>query len=323
MCAVLPAPLYPTPVRACPELGSAHAELWLKDDGLSHPIYGGNKVRKAERLVAEAKLRGAQRVLSFGAAGSHHLLTLTMFARAAGLQSAALLFPQPRTTHVVDTLRAALGLGLEAHPVQHAASIPWRLPHIWRRDDYLVAPGGSNAIGTRACADAVDELADQIAARDLPTPDLIVVPLGSGGTCAGLAAGVIRRSLPCRVLGVQVVGGIGPRVAARHLARKVLQLSGANEPRAQLRTQLNFDATQVGAGDGASTPAGSRATVIAREIGLELDQTYTAKAFARVLELLDSASNRDAERRGRPLRILYWHTLASTALEPLLRTAPS
>jgi len=323
MAIVLTAPLFPTPVRACPELSHARAELWLKDDGLSHPIYGGNKVRKAERLIAEAKLRGAKRVLSFGAAGSHHLLTLTMFARAAGLESAALLFPQPRTTHVVNTLRAGLGLGLEAHPVRRAASIPWLLPRVWRRGDYVVAPGGSNAIGTGACADAIDELAEQIARGDLPSPDWIVVPLGSGGTCAGLAAGVIRRGLPCRVLGVQVVGGVGPRVAARHLARKVLQLSGADDQRAKLGTQLSFDATHVGAGYGASSAAGRRAAAIAQQIGVQLDQTYTAKAFARVLELLDSASSLDAERRGRPLRILYWHTLASTALEPLLRTAPS
>lgn len=314
---------FPTPVRACPELSHAHAELWLKNDGLSHGVYGGNKVRKAQRLVAEAKLRGAKRVFSFGAAGSHHLLTLTLFARAAGLESAALGFPQPRTAHVVDTLRAGLGLGLEMHPVQHPAMIPWQLARVLRAGDYLIAPGGSNAIGTRACADAVDELMAQIEAAYLPSPDLIVVPLGSGGTCAGLAAGVIRRGLSSRVLGVQIVGGIAPRVAARHLARTVLRQLGARERLARLRTQLSFDATHVGRGYGESSAAGERATAIAREIGLNLDQTYTAKAFARVLELLAATSSADAERLQRPLRILYWHTLSSTSLEPLLRTAPS
>jgi 1-aminocyclopropane-1-carboxylate deaminase/D-cysteine desulfhydrase-like pyridoxal-dependent ACC family enzyme len=320
---VLPAPLLPTPVRACPELSHARAELWLKNDGHSHVIYGGNKVRKAERLIAEAERRGATRVLSFGAAGSHHLLTLTIFARAAGLESAALVFPQPRTAHALDTLRAGLGLGLSVHPVRYAASIPLLLPRVLRPGDYLIAPGGSNAIGTSACADAIDELVVQIEAGMLPSPDLIVVPLGSGGTCAGLAAGIVRRGLACRVLGVQVVGGIGPRLAARHLARKVLRHSGTSGLRAKLDAQLSFDSTQVGPGYGASTAAGVRATSVAREVGLELDQTYTAKAFARVLELLEAASHSDAERLGRPQRILYWHTLAATSLEPLLRAAPS
>ncbi|HET7542670.1 MAG TPA: pyridoxal-phosphate dependent enzyme [Polyangiaceae bacterium] len=321
--AVLPAPSYPTPVRACPELSHAHAQLWLKNDGLSHPIYGGSKVRKAERLVAEAVRRGAKRVLSFGAAGSHHLLTLTLFARAAGLRSAALVFPQPRTPHVVDTLRAALGLGLELQPVQHAALVPWLVPRVLRRGDYLIAPGGSNAIGTQTCADAVDELSGQIEAGELPQPDLLVVALGSGGTCAGLAAGIVRRGLPCRVLGVQVVAGFGPRVATKYLATEVLRLSGAAARRRALRAQLSFDATQLGKGYGAASPAGNRATAIARELGLELDQTYTAKAFARVLELLRTVSSSEAARLGRPQRILYWHTLSATALEPLLHAAPS
>jgi len=319
---VLPAPLYPTPVRACPELSHARAELWLKNDGLSHATYGGNKVRKAERLVEEALRRGAKRVLSFGAAGSHHLLTLTLFARAAGLESAAFVFPQPRTEHALDTLRAGLGLGLEVHPAQHPALIPGLVPRVLRRGDYLIAPGGSNAIGACACADAVDELARQIEARELPSPDLIVVPLGSGGTCAGIAAGLVRRGLPGRVLGVQVVGGVGPRLATRYLARAVLRNSRAAARSAELDARLSFDATQVGPGYGAASVGGARAMAIAHELGLSLDQTYTAKAFARVLELLRSPENAQAARLGRPQRILYWHTLSATSLDPLLLAAP-
>jgi len=319
---VLPAALYPTPIRACPELSDSHAELWLKNDGLSHAVYGGNKVRKAERLVAEAVRRGARRVLSFGAAGSHHLLTLSLFARAAGVKVAALAFPQPYTEHALDTLRAALGLGLELYPLRHAALIPWLLPRVLRRSDYLVAPGGSNAIGTGACADAVDELVLQVSNGALPSPDLIVVPLGSGGTCAGLAAGIVRRELRCQVLGVQVVGGVGPRLAARYLARKVVRRSAPAVRRAELGACLRFDATQVGPGYGAPSAAGTRAMAIASELGIVLDQTYTAKAFAAVLELLRNASSQQAPTLGRPLRILYWHTLSAAPLEPLLRAAP-
>jgi D-cysteine desulfhydrase len=323
MSASLSSPLFPTPVSACPQLGHSHAELWFKNEGLSHALYGGNKVRKAERLVAEAVRRGAKRVLSFGAVGSHHLLTLTLFARAAGLESAAFAFPQPGTEHALDTLRAGLGLGLELHPTPNGASLPWLLSRVRRRGDYLIAPGGSNAIGTRAWADAVDELASQVAAGVLPSPDLIVVPLGSGGTCAGIAAGVVRRGLSCRVLGVQVVGGVGPRLAARYLARETLRHSGVPRRSAELAACLSFDSSKVGAGYGTASEAGARAMGVARELGLVLDQTYTAKAFAHVLELLGSAPSAETRRRGRPLRILYWHTLSATPLGPLLRSAPS
>ena len=279
-------------------------------------------MRKAERLIAEAVRRGAKRVLSFGAAGSHHLLTLSLFAREAGLKSAAFVFPQPRTAHAVDTLRAALGLGLEVYPARHAALIPWLIPGVLRRGDYLIGPGGSNAIGTSACAAAVDELATQLDEGALPTPDLIVVPLGSGGTCAGIAAGVVRRGLPCQVLGVQVVAGVGPRLAARYLARRALQRSGAGDRVTELRTRLRFDATQVGPGYGAASAAGERASAIASKLGLDLDPTYTAKAFASVLVQLDRAAGADAPL-GRPQRVLYWHTLSAISLEPLLRNAPA
>lgn len=296
-------------MRACPELASPRAEVWLKNDGLSHAVYGGNKVRKAERLVAHAVERGARRVLSIGALGSHHLLTLTMFARAAGLESVAVVFPQPRTEHALDTLRAGIGLGLQVHPVPHPAAIPLQVARLLRRGDYFVPPGGSNAIGARACADAVSELRLQIEAGELEVPDLIVVPLGSGGTCAGLANGVVEQRLPTRVLGVQVVGGIGPRWAARFLA------SGR-----EARARLDFDASRVGEGYGYATAEGQEATAFARTLGVELDATYTAKAFAALRELARQGMPQIKER---PARLLYWHTLAATPLEPLLEGAPS
>ena len=319
---VFPGPSYPTPVRAVPQLSTARAELWLKNDGLSHPLYGGNKVRKAERLVDEALFRGARRVLSFGAAGSHHLLTLTLFARAAGLPCAALLIPQPRTDHAVQTLRAALGLGLDARAVRYPALLPLATLRELRRGDYVVPPGGSNTVGAQACADAVDELAVQIATGAVPEPDWIVVPLGSGGTCGGIAAGVLRRGLASRVLGVQVVAGVGPQLATTWLARKVLSKTGFAPLSGKLKSRLSFDTQHVGPGYGAASEAGARATRIAADLGLELDQTYTAKAFASTLELLQRGDAPLTAAAGRPLRVLYWHTLAATPLEPLLEGAP-
>lgn len=301
----------------------------MKNDGLSHPIYGGSKVRKAERLVAAARSRGARRVLSFGAAGSHHLLTLSLFARAAGLECAAILIPQPYSVHAEETLRAALGLGLQAHAAPHLAYVPALLARVRRRGDYLVPPGGSNVTGARACADAVDELRVQINDGLLPRPDIIVLPLGSGGTCGGIAAGVVRRALPCRVLGVQVVSGLAPRLAARWLARRVLGAGPGNEPAlARLDRQLEFDAQHVGPGYGAASVSGTRALSVAQELGLELDQTYTAKAFAMVLALLESAARAEGTAHAplsarAPLKILYWHTLSARPLAPLLECGNS
>jgi D-cysteine desulfhydrase len=322
MMRALPEPSYPTPVRACPELSTSRAELWLKNDGLSHPSYGGNKVRKVLALLGEAKRRKARRVLSFGAAGSHHLLTLALFARAAGLECAAVVIPQPYSAHAEATLRAALRLGLRIYPAPASARVPWALSRAFVRGDYVIPPGGSNVLGASACADAMLELNQQIEQGLLPMPDWIVTPLGSGGTCAGLAAGVIRHGLSARVLGVQVVPGPLPRAAARWLARGVLH-GAAREPSAGLAAKLVFDSSKVGAGYGFATRAGERARAVGEGVGLELDQTYTAKAFASVLELLSGHSPLAVAPAGRRLRILYWHTLSAIDLAPLLVDAPA
>jgi D-cysteine desulfhydrase len=313
-----PAPTLPTPVHHCGGLGTA-AELWVKDDGRSHPVYGGNKVRKAVPLVEEARRRNARRVLTFGAVGSHHVLTMTLFARAAGLRTAAVLIPQPRSEHASQTVRASLGAGLEAYAASRSALVPLVFLRARRRGDYVVPPGGSNLVGTAAYADAVDELVLQIEQGALPAPDWIVAALGSGGTCAGIVAGVIRRRLPCRVMAVQVLPGFVPRAAVRRLARRVLETTGHADLAAEVGERITFDGGHLGRGYGFATEAGERATRVAAAHGLVLEQTYTAKAFAGALELLaDPAARPD----GRPLRVLYWHTFSAMPLDDLLAAAP-
>jgi 1-aminocyclopropane-1-carboxylate deaminase/D-cysteine desulfhydrase-like pyridoxal-dependent ACC family enzyme len=68
----------------------------------------------------------------------------------------------------------------------------------------------------------------------------------------------------------------------------------------------------LGAGYAHATSAGDHATKVAQREGLTLDPTYTAKAFAAVLDLMEKA---------RYPRILYWHTLSSAPLEPMLAKA--
>src|SRR5262249_31498345 len=154
------------------------------------PLYGGNKVRKLVRLVEEAKRRGAKRVLTIGAAGSHHVLTTAIYCRAAGIGCAAAMFPQPVTPHVRETLRATVGQGAEIYPVERFSLVPWAIASAFRRGDYFVPPGGSNLVGTLGYVDAMSELAQQLGELAAPTPDWIVAALGSGGTVAGIAAGV-------------------------------------------------------------------------------------------------------------------------------------
>ena len=79
---------YPTPVDARRRpVGVPGGDLWVKRDDLTHDVYGGNKVRKLEHLLARsARAAGATRIVTVGAAGSHHVLATTYFGTSDGLR---------------------------------------------------------------------------------------------------------------------------------------------------------------------------------------------------------------------------------------------
>jgi 1-aminocyclopropane-1-carboxylate deaminase/D-cysteine desulfhydrase-like pyridoxal-dependent ACC family enzyme len=281
----------------------------VKRDDLTHPVYGGNKVRKLEYLLEDARARGARRLVTVGAVGSHHVLATTYFGTKAGFEVEAVLVPQPRTDHVVEVLRADLGLGLRAFPVGSWAAVPWALLARVASGARLIPLGGSSAVGTAGYVDAGLELAEQVRRGALPEPDVCVVALGSGGTAAGLAVGFAAAGLRTRVVGICVSAPPWAlRASARHLARTCGRRAGIAGVR------LETDARFLGAGYGSPTPEGEEATALARiHGGLELDPTYTAKAFAGALWFV---------RARRAATVLYWHTLSSAPMAPLLAAAP-
>lgn len=311
---------YPTPVERLSGLSTAGCDLWIKRDDLTHPTYGGNKVRKLEKILDEARRRKAARILTVGAVGSHHVLATVVHGRAAGFDVEAVLVPQPRTAHVEQNLRADLARGLVAHGVPPLfGGRPWAAYTLaalavaarLRRNVFYVPVGGSSVLGAMGYVDAAEELALQVRAGSMPEPDLIVVTVGSGGTAAGLVAGLERAGLKSQVLGV-VVGAPVFAVAfgARFLARRCARRIGVDPRRAAARLQI--EPRYLGAGYGAPTEAGARAIERAAEHGLHLDPTYTAKTFAAALDVVGGAQHKT---------VLYWHTLSSAPMAPLLEGA--
>ena len=150
------------------------------------------------------------------------------------------------------------------------------------------------------------ELAEQVAAGVLPAPTRVVVPLGSGGTAAGLALGFAIGGLDTVVVGARVA----PRIAANR--RRVLRLSRAAAALIARRTgdrvaEVAWERVEVahdvyGGAYGRPLPAAAEAAVVmARASGVRLDAAYSAKAFAKALALA---------RAGEP-RTLFWLTFDS------------
>ncbi|CAA9372206.1 MAG: hypothetical protein AVDCRST_MAG89-4689 [uncultured Gemmatimonadetes bacterium] len=304
----------PTPVQQIELPG--RAELWVKRDDLSGEQYGGNKVRKLEFILAEAQRRESQRLITVGAAGSHHALATAVFGRLLGLQVTLVLFPQPLTPHVRDVLLLDQAFGAELRWAPRmelipAAALLARVAH--RRERcFVIAPGGSDPLGTLGYVDAALELAEQIKAGECPLPGTIHVAAGTLGTTAGLALGFALAGLPIHIRATRITSCLlTNRVALRRLVvhtGKLLRSAGVPVPTVDpvlSRVRLVHD--QIGPGYGHPTPAAEACTGRLASAGLMLDPTYTSKAAADVLACLDGA--------GGGVHLL-WQTLSAAHPRP-------
>ena len=264
--------------------------LWVQRDDRTASVYGGNKVRKLEFVLPVARRRGGP-VLTAGGIGSHHVLAAAVYARRAGLEAEAVVYPQRVTPDVRRTQAALAALdGVRVTRCPHRYAMPAvlaaRLAALAPRRPYLLWPGASTPLGTLGYVSAGLELA---AGFHGPEPDAVVAPLGSGGTTVGLALGLAlagwRRA---RVVGVRAADVVVTNRAVLHGLESgtaaVLALGGWR-PR---RARWSVDARWFGPGYGEPTREGEVAMARARGLGLELEPTYTAKAFAAALELVDA-----------------------------------
>jgi D-cysteine desulfhydrase len=279
----------PTPIVASSVAGS----LWIKRDDLTASPIGGNKVRALDFLLGN--VRSGDDVLTVGSTGSTHALTTVLHAQRLGARTSVIRWPQEMNG--VARIVAAR-IEREADRTIDEGSV---VGAYWRalrtrigREIHWIPAGGTSALGILGHVDAALELAGQIDAGVCPVPTRIVVPLGSGGTAAGLALGMEIAGLPTRIVGVRVVSRVVAnsgrvlRLAAR-AARLIERLApGARLPRVA-RGRLQVAEGHFGGAYGRGTAEGQTAADRFREAHApaRLEPTYTAKAFAAALARCD------------------------------------
>jgi len=309
----------PTPVEVFPLDGVPEGNLYVKRDDRSGISYGGNKPRKLEFIIGAALARGARRLVTSGGLGTNHGLATTILGREAGLAATLVLVPQP----VTDAVRRSLllhaaygadlvfGASIPAAALRGGAAIARAALRGER--PFLVATGGSSTLGTLGFVSAGLELAEQVRGGALPEPAEVWVAVGSGGTLAGLAAGLRLAGLASRVVGVLVTDILPP--SPRRLARAAnaalsrLRALGAEVPELAIAPS-DFDLVrdQLGPGYGSPTAAGREAVAAAARCGVHLETTYTGKALAALIER--------ASRAARPDRpVLFWNTYSGVDVE--------
>lgn len=308
----------PTPVERLQTLeqvlGVSDTRLYVKRDDLSGRPYGGNKVRKLEFLLARAAQQGYKEVLTFGGAGSNHALATGLYARQMGLQSISMLIPQPNAQGVRTNLLMSLHAGIELH--QSPGMLRTALDSLKQvglhklrtgQFPYLIAPGGTSALGMVGFVNAAFELKEQIDHGELPEPDLIYAASGTMGTVVGLLLGLKAAGLKAKVAAVRVTEAqfSSERKAAR-LFRSTARLLHRADPAFPL---LPFPAEDFlfvhdfyGEAYGLYTPEAMEAVRLLNDTsGLHLEGTYTGKTFAALLA--DVKANRLENKSA-----LFWNT---------------
>ena len=278
--------------------------LMAKRDDLSTPTFGGNKARALELLLAG--VTPGEVLLTVGSSGSTHALAVALFGARLGARTRVFTWPQEEhavSRSTAERLRTVAQVTASRTPV--TAMLRASLVRLGggRRIRWIPA-GGSSALGALGHANAAIELADQLARASLPAPDTLVVPLGSGGTAAGLMIGLALAGLPTRVLGVRVV----PRVVANR--RRVMRLARAaaarfsdlaGVPAPEIRDdRLVVEQAQYGGAYARETDASRAALALVRASGgPSLEGPYSAKALAAALTHARSSSHE---------RVLFWLT---------------
>lgn len=292
-------------------------EIWIKRDDQLGLAGGGNKTRKLEFLVAEALAQGADTLVTVGAVQSNHCRLTLAAAVREGLGCRLVLEERVPNSYDPDAsgnnfLYRLLGVeGITVVPAgtDLSAAMDEVLADLERegRKGYAIPGGGSNPLGALGYAACAQEILQQSFELSLPF-DRLVCASGSGGTHAGLVAGLHADSAGLPVLGVSVRAERGPQEEKLHaLSRSTAELAGSHSlpPREALVVVDDY------VGPGYSLPTSEMVEAVrlfARLEGILLDPVYTGKAAAGLIGMARGGELAGAER------VLFLHTGGAPAL---------
>ena len=291
--------LFPTPIQKLENVSRRFgANVYLKRDDLTGLGLGGNKVRKLEFLLADAKVQGAQVVFTTGGAQSNHAMLTAAAANRLGMRPILILKQRGVTARRGNQLLEHLmgtdvrfvdtdsydDIYAEMDRVGKALGVPY----------YKIPCGGSNALGSLGYVACAEEIAGQGMHFDH-----LVCAEGSGGTMAGLALGA-KLFLP----GTRVHGMMVDTDPFEEITLRLMR-----EAAALMETDLDLSAADFslrdlcGPGYAIASPEGNEAVrLLAETEGLFLDPVYTGKAFAGLMQMLTDGTVQPGEN------VLFLHS---------------
>ncbi len=317
---------FPTPLEPLPQLTHrlGGPTLWVKRDDVAGPGGAGSKTRALEFLLGEAQARRASVVATFGGLQSSFACQMCAAASRLGAEAHCFYF-EPRPAQLEGALLLAQQVGGRLHflslPRREASMtveqacrlVRWGVrlwPGCMGRPLFFMPVGGHGPVGCLAYVQAAIELDAQLRERGIGKATVLVAT-GTGGTLAGLLAGLHLLGSRHRPLGVDV-GRLWRRLPASTatLAAALCQRLGSRWAVTAADVPL-IERVYVGEGYAHPSREGEHALRLAAESeGLVLDTVYTAKAMAALIDLV---------RRGRWSRndhLVFLHSGGASAAPP-------
>ncbi|MFF2013746.1 1-aminocyclopropane-1-carboxylate deaminase/D-cysteine desulfhydrase [Streptomyces sp. NPDC058195] len=264
---VLPSPLQPVEDERFARHG---VRLVLKRDDLIHPGLPGNKWRK---LAPNLRAAAGRTVLTFGGAYSNHLRATAAAGRLLGFGTIGIvrgeeLADRPLNPTLAGCAADGMTLRFVDRSTYRAKGDPAVLEGLLSAcgECCVIPEGGSNALAAQGCTELGRELRG--------VADVVAVACGTGGTLAGLAAGLAPSQ---RALGIPVLRGGFLGDAVRTLQEAAF---GAPAGDWSLDERFHFG------GFARTTPAlHAFADDFERRHGLPVERLYVAKLLYALTEL--------------------------------------
>lgn len=317
---------YPTPLYQLENLSKKLGiNLYVKrEDYSGKPSFGGNKIRKLEYLLGDAKANGAEYVFTYGATQSNHAMQTVEVANMVGLKPILYLLAivEPNKDDIKSNLLLDEILGAEVHiikklPGETDAEGDARMYELGRRQIaeleaaghkcYDIPMGGASPIGSAGFIGGFVEMQDQLDAMNVHA-DYIFQATGTGGTMAGLVAGKKITNSDVEIVSVDVCAHPADFDAqSADLANKALEWIGA-EPIVQA-SDFHLEPKYYLPGYEMPNEYGTNGIkTMAKNEGLLLDSVYSGKAFGALLDFVETGKIKPGSN------VVFMHTGGATAL---------
>jgi D-cysteine desulfhydrase family pyridoxal phosphate-dependent enzyme len=299
----------PTPIEELPHLCKllGCSQLLIKRDDQTGLAFGGNKTRKLEYLLGDARAKGARTLITRGAAQSNHCRQTAAAAARFGFDCVLVLTGSPPSlltgNILLDRILHAEIVWTEGREPEQILQETYSELESKGADPYLIPYGGSNHLGVLAYVEAMKELISQ-----LPDLDRIVFASSSGGTQAGLCLGAQLYHFNGKITGISV------DLKAPALQRKIHEITNITASKIGSEIQIQEDQIEVvdtflGGGYGVVGNLERDAIqTFGRHEGILLDPVYTGRAAGGMIELIRSGFITNDER------VLFWHTGGTPSL---------